>query len=109
MTSDIKVRYWEGEKPPILVEADKWECFLSNESLNPMINWLNLYREDIAVGNACEGMDKINSVMYVSVKGILMIKTNRDVVFLNREQQEKLVAWLNEHRKLLSIREINAW
>ena len=107
MTSDIKVRYWEVEKPPVLIEADTWECFLSNESLNPMVNWLNLYRKDIAVGNACEGMDKINGVMYMSVKGMLMIKTNRDVVFLNNGQLEKFISWLNEHRKLLSIREVN--
>lgn len=104
MTNDVKIRYWDDGS--ILVEASNWDCFLRNEALNPMINWLNLHRGDIESGEPCEWLDKVNDVIYLSVYGSLMIKTNRDVVFLSKEQREQFIVWLKEHKDLLSIREV---
>jgi len=107
VNKDITMKYWSGKKPPILIEAGGFDCFLHNEALNPMINWLNLYHNDIKKKNmSCNGEDKLNGVVYISINGGLMIKTNRDVVFLTSDQRENLVAWLNDHRKLLEIREV---
>lgn len=98
MTDKIEFKYWEGGH--ILVG----DCFLRNECLNPMINWLNLHRAEILNGDACEWVDKINEVMYISVKGFLSIVTNRDMVLMTKEDVERFVAWLNEHHEVLNIR-----
>ena len=103
--SDIKVRYWENGKH-ILVESEGWDCFMHNEALNPMINWINLHGEDFKDGKAFKGEDRINDVIYISVYGNLMIGTRRDVVFLTKKYFEQFVCWLNEHRNILNIREI---
>jgi hypothetical protein len=103
----ITVKYWEEGKA-ILIGAGDWDCFLRNESLNPMINWLNLYRQEIVSGTGCcNGSDRMNNVEYSSVNGNLMIKTDRDVVFLSKEQRGELIHWLRDHKDILSIREVN--
>jgi hypothetical protein len=101
----LTVRYWKDGKH-ILIEADNWDCFLRNECLNPMINWLNLHHQEIESGLSCNGSDRINGVIYISVDGGLMIKTNRDVVFLSKSQRKELTQWLRDHKTLLSIREV---
>jgi hypothetical protein len=35
-----------------------------------------------------------------------VIKTYRDVAFLNKDQREYFLQWLREHKDLLSIREV---
>jgi hypothetical protein len=101
MTDKVEFKYWK-ESGHILVG----DCFLRNESLNPMINWLNLHRVDIENGDTCEGLDKINEVTYVSMKGFVTIVTHRDMVILKKSDVDKFVSWLNEHRKVLKIHEV---
>ena len=98
--NDIEFKYWEGGH--ILVG----DCFLRNEALNPMINWLNLHCSDIVDGYCCDGVDKINEVSYASAKGFMVIVTNRDIVMMEKKDVERFVAWLNEQREVLNIREI---
>ena len=105
MMADIVVKYWKEGKH-ILVESGLWDCFLKNESLNPMINWINLHSGDIKEGKPCRGEDRINDVVYVSIYGNLMIRTDRDVVFLSKEHVDQFVHWLNEHRTVLNIKEV---
>lgn len=100
MTDKIEFGYWENGH--ILVG----DCFLHNESLNPMINWLNLHHMEIVNGDICEGVDKINEVTYASAKGFLVIVTNRDMVLLGKEDVGRFVAWLNDYREVLNIREV---
>lgn len=100
MTDKIEFKYWENGH--ILVG----DCFLRNEALNPMINWLNLHRSDIVDGYCCDGVDKINEVSYASAKGFLVIVTNRDIVMMGKKDVERFVAWLNEQRDVLNIREV---
>ena len=100
MTDKIEFKYWEGGH--ILVG----DCFLRNEVLNPMINWLNLHHTEITNGDVCECVDKINEVTYVSVMGAVSIVTNRDMVLMLKEDVERFVAWLNKHREVLNIREV---
>jgi len=99
----IRIKRWKDGS--ILIEAGNWECFLHNEWINPMINWLNLNRQNIGSGSSCKGNDKINDVTYISVNSDLMIRTRHDVVFLSKSQREELVSWLREHKTQLSIRE----
>jgi hypothetical protein len=103
--TELTVKYWKEGKH-ILIEADNWDCFLRNESINPMINWLNLNRENFGLGLSCKGNDKITGVEYISVNGNLMIRTDRDVVFLSKSQREELMQWLHDHKDVLSIREV---
>jgi hypothetical protein len=104
MGSELNIRYWKDGS--VLVESDGWDCFLHNEVLNPMINWLNLFHNDIESGKPCSGTDKLNGVMYLSVYGNLTIKTNRDVVFLNKDNRIKFMVWLNDNQKLVNTREV---
>ncbi len=98
---EVEFKYWK-DGGHILVG----ECFLCNESSNPLINWLNLYRDKIKRGDACEGKDKLNEVTYVSSNGFMMINTNRDFVVMNKKDVDEFVSWLNEHRKILNIHEV---
>jgi hypothetical protein len=100
--SEITVKRWKDGH--ILIEASNWECFLRNEWINPMINWLNLNRQNIGSGVSCEGNDKTNDVVYISVNGNLMIRTGRDVVFLSKAQREELMQWLRDHKDVLSLK-----
>jgi hypothetical protein len=102
---DFSIKYWEDGKH-ILIVAGDWDCFLRNEWLNPMINWLNLYKQEIKAGTPCEGSDRTNDLIYISTGGGLVIKTYRDVAFLNKDQREYFLQWLREHKDLLSIREV---
>lgn len=103
--TNAQFRYWEDGKQ-ILIEADNWDCFLENRALNPMINWLNLHKDEIEQGKPCSWADKDNSIVYCSVAGHLTIKTNRDVVFLNSEQLKEFIEWLNKKGEVLNIREV---
>jgi len=105
MSGELTIKYWEEGKH-ILIEASGWDCFLLNESINPMINWLNLNLQDIKNGKSCEGNDRLNDVVYISVNGNLMIKTDRGVVFLTKSQRITFMKWLLAHKDVLSIREI---
>ena len=103
--SNISVKYWKDGKH-ILVESEGWDCFIRNEALNPMINWINLHRNDIKNGKPCKYEDYINDIDYTSVGGNLMIRTHRDLVFLSKENFKQFAQWLNEHREILNIGEI---
>ena len=102
--SNMQIKYWEEGKH-ILIKADNWDCFLLNKHLNPLINWLNLHKQDFEAGSSCKGGTE--DVFYLSVNGTLMIKTNRDVVFLTKQMRKEFVDWLNEHRKILNIHEVS--
>jgi hypothetical protein len=104
--SDLVMKYWENGKH-ILISNKNFDMFLRNEWLNPMINWLNLHRYDMAGGEYCGGLeDKLNELDYSTVRGNLMIRNYRDLIFLSPEETKELKQWLNKHRELLGIREV---
>ena len=102
--TNAEFKYWNKEGH-ILIQADNWDCFLHNSSLNPMINWLNLHHQDIESGKPVESAT-INGVQYLSVNGNLAIRTERDFVLLNTLQLIEFITWLNNHKKILNIRDV---
>ena len=105
MSKEFDVKYWKDEGH-ILVNYDNSDCFILNEYLNPLVNWLNLNRQEIATKGCVYGGNTNRGILYVAVNGMLMIRTNRDVVFLGYDQTLLLIKWLNEHKEILKIHEV---
>lgn len=101
---NLDIKYWE-KSGDILVSTEEYDCFILNSKLNRMVNWLNLHQSDILKGNPIES-DSSDGLQCLSVKGNLMLRTERDIVFINKELVPIFMKWLNDHRKILSIHEV---
>ena len=104
MSDKPKFKYWSDGS--ILVEVNSSECFLRHSALPRMINWLNLFKEDILSKKHIASCDVMEEVTYTSLNGILAIYTDRDMIQMLPEQLQEFITWLNVHRDMLRIHEV---
>ena len=105
----LKLSFWEHGKH-ILIENENSDLFMRNEALNPLVNWLNLNKEEIEKDKGfARGIDKINEHKYILANGTLMIvNLNRcgDYVWMIHNDINELKQKLNGYREVLGIHEV---
>jgi len=83
------------------------DVFLNPQQIKYLVNWLNLYNEEIHNKQLCGNCEMNNEGLVVnSVNGITMIATHRDYGAFNNDQLSKIKKFINDHRNVVGCQEV---